>query len=221
MVAMELREFFKILYKKLWLVLLLPIIAAGFSTILSFKIFEPVYESKSSVYILSGKSDLTEQSYLVNDKLVKDCAEIIRSKSVTRSVIQTLHLTNITTEELASKIDIKSKNDTRVIEISVRSSDPEKAKMLTEEVSNVFLKKISHLLNAETIEVLDEAEVPYTPVKPRPVINIVIGTFVGLTTAICLVILTDYMNNTINTLEDVETQSGLVVLGIIPSLNIK
>jgi capsular polysaccharide biosynthesis protein len=218
---MELREFFKIIYKKLWVVLLIPIVAAGISTILSFKIFEPVYESKSSMYILSGKSDLIDQSYLVNEKLVEDCAEIIRSKSVTRSVIEKLHLTNITSEELARKINIKSKNDTRVIEISVRSSDPEKAKMLTEEVSNVFLKKISHLLNAKNIEVLDKAEVPDTPVKPRPVINIVIGTVIGLITAICLVILTDYMNNTINTLEDVETQSGLVVLGVIPSLNIK
>jgi capsular polysaccharide biosynthesis protein len=218
---MELREFFKIIYKKLWVVLLIPIVAAGVSTVLSFKIFEPVYESKSSMYILSGKSDLIDQSYLVNEKLVEDCAEIIRSKSVTRSVIEKLHLTNITSEELARKINIKSKNDTRVIEISVRSSDPEKAKMLTEEVSNVFLKKISHLLNAENIEVLDKAEVPDTPVKPRPVINIVIGTVIGLITAICLVILTDYMNNTINTLEDVETQSGLVVLGVIPSLNIK
>jgi capsular polysaccharide biosynthesis protein len=218
---MELREFFKIIYKKLWVVLLIPIVAAGVSTVLSFKIFEPVYESKSSMYILSGKSDLIDQSYLVNEKLVEDCAEIIRSKSVTRSVIEKLHLTNITSEELARKINIKSKNDTRVIEISVRSSDPEKAKMLTEEVSNVFLKKISHLLNAKNIEVLDKAEVPDTPVKPRPVINIVIGTVIGLITAICLVILTDYMNNTINTLEDVETQSGLVVLGVIPSLNIK
>jgi capsular polysaccharide biosynthesis protein len=218
---MELREFFKIIYKKLWVVLLIPIVAAGISTILSFKIFEPVYESKSSMYILSGKSDLIDQSYLVNEKLVEDCAEIIRSKSVTRSVIEKLHLTNITSEELARKINIKSKNDTRVIEISVRSSDPENAKMLTQEVSNVFLKKVSHLLNAENIEVLDEAEVPDTPVKPRPVINIVIGTIIGLITAICLVILTDYMNNTINTLEDVETQSGLVVLGVIPSLNIK
>lgn len=218
---MELRELFKILYKKIWIVLILPIAAACISTVFSFYILAPIYESKASVYILSDKTDLMDQSYLISDKLVKDCVEIIRSRSVTKSVIDKLQTTDITPDQLANRINIKSKNDTRVIEISVRASDPQSAKMLTQEVRNVFVEKIKLILDAENIEILDDAEVSDIPVSPRPVINIVIGTIIGFIIAICGVTLSNYMNNTINTVEDVETQTGLVVLGIIPSLNIK
>ncbi|MGI6776591.1 MAG: YveK family protein [Acetivibrionales bacterium] len=222
---MGLRDFFIILHKKIWLILLLPIMAGGISAYISFKVIEPVYESSMTLYILNkedGKASVFESGdYLASQQLIKDFSEIIRSKSVIRELIEECRLTGEDPVEIAERINIRFKNDTRLIEISIRYSSPEDAKGLTEAVSRIFIEKLGNLINIENIEIIDSAELPEHPVKPNITINLTIAVIGGFVTALGLVFLLHHMDDTVKTVEDIEIQLGLIVLAIIPSHDIK
>ena len=68
------------------------------------------------------------------------------------------------------------------------------------------------------IRKVQEAEVPIAPVKPNKMLNIGLSVLIGLALGIGLAFFMEYLNNTINTAEDVERIVQLPALGGIPSL---
>lgn len=68
------------------------------------------------------------------------------------------------------------------------------------------------------IRVVQNAEIPIAPVKPNKVLNIGLSVLIGLALGVGLAFFLEYLNNTINTAEDVERFVQLPALGGIPSL---
>lgn len=75
---------------------------------------------------------------------------------------------------------------------------------------------VSASLTASNIQVLDRAEVPKTPFKPRKTMNIMLSIIVGLLGSIGLAFFTEYLDNTIKTPEDIEKKVHLPPLGLVP-----
>jgi capsular exopolysaccharide synthesis family protein len=68
------------------------------------------------------------------------------------------------------------------------------------------------------IRIVQSAEVPLAPVKPRKLLNLALGLMVGLALGVGLAFFREYLDNTIRTAEDVEKIVRLPPLGAIPSL---
>ncbi|MDQ3011073.1 MAG: polysaccharide biosynthesis tyrosine autokinase [Acidobacteriota bacterium] len=68
------------------------------------------------------------------------------------------------------------------------------------------------------IRVVQRAEIPIAPVKPNKMLNIGLSVLIGLALGVGLAFFLEYLNNTINTAEDVERIVQLPSLGGIPSL---
>jgi len=75
---------------------------------------------------------------------------------------------------------------------------------------------VSASLTASNIQVLDRAEVPKAPFKPRKTMNIMLSIIVGLLGGIGLAFFTEYLDNTIKTPEDIEKKVYLPPLGLVP-----
>lgn len=216
---MGIKDYLATIYRRLWLVILVPLIAASASAFMVFFVLEPVYESNTTLYIIDRKSTYpattSYEDAVAVGQLVKDYNEIIKSRTVVKSLINSLGLSEVTTEKMAQKISLGLKGDTGIIEIRIEDTIPERAKILADSVSDIFTNKISELMDVGKINILDRAEVPNKPVRPKPVI-IVVTLFAGLLAAICLAFLLDYLDDTIKTTEDVEKHLGLIVLASIP-----
>ncbi|MFN0112736.1 MAG: GumC family protein [Blastocatellia bacterium] len=68
------------------------------------------------------------------------------------------------------------------------------------------------------IRQVQRAEIPIVPVKPNKALNIGLSLLIGLALGVGLAFFMEYLNNTINTAEDVERIVQLPALGGIPSL---
>ena len=76
----------------------------------------------------------------------------------------------------------------------------------------------SQLLN-NNIRILDKAQVPLGPIRPRKGLNILIGLLTGLLMGVGLAFFLEYLDNTVKTTEDVEGFLKLHILSIIPKVN--
>lgn len=210
----------------MWIIIVLPLIAAGVSAYVSFYILAPVYEANTTLYVINKKADtqisaLAYNDLMVGQMLVKDYRELIKSRTVTKSVINDFKLKDLTPEMLADEVSVNAKNDTRIIEIKVQDTDPVRAERLADKIGEVFISKVMELMKVENVSVVDKAQASKVPVKPRPLINITIAFLAGLLAAVGIIFLVEYMDDTIKTSEDVEKHLGLTVLGIIPVFNIE
>jgi len=222
---LELKQYIRIIIKRIWIVITIPIIAAMISAFVVLFLIEPEYEAGITLYVMI-KGTNTEvpveyEDIMISEQLVKDYRELIRSKSVTKGIISRLNITDISSNELANKISVDLKKDRRILEIKVKDQDAERAKILADAAGVVFIEKVEELMESVKIEVVDEAEIPEKPNEPKLIIFISAAILAGLLFAICLIFLMEYMNDTIRTVEDVEKNLGLTVLGTIPTMDIK
>lgn len=77
--------------------------------------------------------------------------------------------------------------------------------------------RISEEMKTADIQVIDPAEVPEAPVRPRTMLNVAVAVFLALFGGCGLAFLAEYLDTTIKTPEDVQEYLGLPVLGMIPS----
>ena len=75
---------------------------------------------------------------------------------------------------------------------------------------------VSAGLRASNIAVLDRAEIPELPHRPRKLLNAALGLFSGLLGGIILAFFKEHMNTVVRTPEQVEQMTGLSLLAVIP-----
>jgi len=82
-------------------------------------------------------------------------------------------------------------------------------------------QSVTEEIQTVNVWVVEKAEKPASPVKPRKSLNILLGIIVGLFGGIGLAFFIEYLDNTIKSPEDVETRLGVPVLGVVPLLESK
>jgi capsular exopolysaccharide synthesis family protein len=89
-------------------------------------------------------------------------------------------------------------------------------KMLSDRLLDLSLRaKAGHA----TARVIESADIPDKPVRPKKLLNIVLSCIVGLFAGCILAMLQEYLDDRINSEEDAERVLGLISLGRIPPLS--
>ena len=69
------------------------------------------------------------------------------------------------------------------------------------------------------ISIIDKAQAPAAPIRPRPIINVALGLLAGLALAGLYVFLREFLDDAARTPEDVTERFGLPFLGSVPRLD--
>ena len=71
-------------------------------------------------------------------------------------------------------------------------------------------------IGSTPVSIVDRADVPSQPFSPNLMLNLLLGVVLGLTAGIAAAIALEFLNDTIDTREDVRKKLGLACLGVIP-----
>jgi capsular polysaccharide biosynthesis protein len=220
MEEVDFRAFLLILRKRLWVIALITILCTGISGLVSYYILEPEYQTYTTLIIgrpQDYKQKMEYNDILLNQKLVSTYGEIVKSKIVANELMSNLGL-NFTYEELDKKISVTLVKNTEIIKILVKAKDGKVAAQIANEIANVFIKHVTRIMNVQNIQVIDKAEVPLNPNKPKPIINMVIASVIGIAFSIISIFIYEYFDNTVKTSEDIEKNLGLPIIGTIPKV---
>lgn len=218
MEELDLREYFYMILKRFWIIALITILSVATSGIISYFVLTPEYETFTTLMVGKPKDyneDMQYQDVLLNQKLVSTYGELAKSRVVTNEVIENLDL-NISSGVLGSKVNVSLVRNTEIIKIQVTDTNPELAARIANQTADVFIKHVSNIMKIENVQVIDKAEVPTSPVKPRPMMNMAIAGVLGLMISVFIIFLLEYMDNTIKTPADIERYLDIPVIGMIP-----
>ena len=216
--TIDLREYFFILKKKMWLICLSAIVCGAISGLVSFYILEPVYEANTSLIVNKEikKTQITTTDDLnYVQKLAITYGEIIKSRTVITSTIEKLKL-DMTYEELEKIISVSNVSDTQIIKISIEHKNPVLATKICNTIPEIFTKEVQRISKASGVEVIDKAIVPEEPIKPNKIMNIAIAMLLGVMVSVFVICLTEALNTSIKEPKDIEEKLGIPVFGVVP-----
>ncbi|MDA1602335.1 Wzz/FepE/Etk N-terminal domain-containing protein [Bacillus cereus group sp. RP37] len=221
--TISLKELFHILKKRLAMILVIAFGAAIVSAIISFFFMTPIYQSSTQILVNQKKQEGAAIQYnevQTNIQLTNTYKVIIKSPVILDQVKEKLAL-NLTTETLNEKIEVANKKDSQVVEVTVQDKNPKLARDIANTTAEVFQSEVAKIMSVNNVTVLSKAELSeeLSPIKPRPMVNVVIVFVLGLIASVGLAFLLEYLDNTVKKEEDVENLLGLPVLGIVARMD--
>ncbi|MDP4088957.1 MAG: Wzz/FepE/Etk N-terminal domain-containing protein [Bacillota bacterium] len=213
---LDIKELLYIIKKRILLVWLLPVLFAAAAAVLSYFVLKPVYQASISIIISKDQGGvLTQADVMMYQNLIKTYTEIAKSNVVAERAITDGNL-KTSAGALQSALTVNSQTGTQVLKMSITSGQPQDAEDKAEAMGSAFLTESRRLLPSGTVEIMDHAKLPQSPVKPNKMLNTVLAFVIGLILAIALAFLMEYMNDTIKSEEDVERYLGVPIIGVIP-----
>ncbi|GGG21766.1 YveK family protein [Paenibacillus abyssi] len=220
---MELKQYMKIIQKKLWLIAAIVLIACLGTAVKSFYFTTPIYEANAKLIVNQTvqNNELTVGAVQTNVMLINSYKEIIQSAAIMDKVIEQHPEFELTREQLASNITVSSANNSQVMNLSYTDASYEKAANIVNAVSNVFKEQIPTIMKIDNVTILNEANVNDTanPINISPIMNILIGFVVALMMALGLVFLLDYLDDTIKSEAELEEALGIPMLALVTKMN--
>ena len=139
---------FEILIYWKWIVLA-TIITAGITFAVSKFVIIPQYESTSELYVLSKSTSITSLADIqTGTSLTNDYIVVVKGRPVLDQVIENLGI-NETYTSLGNKITLDNPSNSRVLKITVRDKDPQRAKVIADEIANVASAYIAEKMNQD------------------------------------------------------------------------
>ncbi|HGH7179070.1 TPA: YveK family protein [Bacillus luti] len=221
--TISLKELFYILKKRVAMILVIAFGAAIVSAIISFFFMTPIYQSSTQILVNQKKQEgamFQAGEIQTNIQLTNTYKVIIKSPVILEQVNEKLNL-NMTAQALTGKINVANEKDSQVISVTAEDKDPKLARDIANATADVFKNEVAKIMNVDNVTVLSKAEVGenQSPIKPRPMLNVVIAFVVGLMASVGLAFLLEYLDNTVKKEEDVENLLGLPVLGIVARMD--
>ena len=221
MQEMDIRLIFGVLLGRIkWIVASVALGVLLFASYAYFFVPEQ-YTSSSLLYVRNMASEtqansatasnLSAAEYLANTYAVVMKTEPVLSKAHTRLGGA------ISMSELKGMVSSSLVEDTTLLKVSVKHGDPEKARLacsaMAYAIADTFPTVTGEVTSAKVVE---DATVA-VQTAPNVTRNALIGALLGLVLSVAVVLLREFLDNTIRDKESLQMQIDVPVLGEIPS----
>lgn len=202
--------------RRWWLVLLVALLFTGAAV--GFDLWRtPVYEASATLLVdqepvqpdqqaasSSSPSDPkpstpepAPKKQATPEQATKTMVEALPSRPVASEVIET-HGLQTTPGELIRNLNVKQSRNTQFIQLTYKDTDPERARDVANSLGAVASSQISDAGGASTSNiktiVWEYAEIPQTPVSPRPVRDGLLAAGMGIMLGVGLALLLGYLD---------------------------
>jgi capsular polysaccharide biosynthesis protein len=216
-------DLFKILKGNILLISFLTLMFGAIAAFYAFGVADPTYKSNAYVMVQVQVEGTSGNSFdLVNaQRLMATAADLISMPVVLEKVIEDLNL-DITPAQLKSNLTVSSSTTSYFINVSYLSSDPEESKVIVNAVIDSAIQFANDnvaILEDNIIRTSTAGNGVYD--SPNKVLYVVIGLILGGIFGVGLAFLSEMLNNTFRSKEQLEAAFNIQVLGVIPEFEVK
>lgn len=201
---------------KLIVLTAIPVIILG----IIFAITRPtVYQAETTLIVSNNMSSVSLDSsdISLSQRLVITYSEIAKNKSVLRKVIAKFDLKE-DTEELAKLVTITPVDDTELITLTYKNSDPQLAAMVTNEIANEFMDKVVQVMRVRNVNIVEKAQVPVQPLPKKRVLILFASVVLGLAAGTGMAFVMEFLHKKLRKPSEIQAILGVSMIGMIPDL---
>ena len=218
--SIEIGKILKELLKRWWVLVLSIAFFSVISYYVTVNLMTPIYRASSTVFIGregAAQDNLTIADLTLGQRLAIDYRQLIMTGLVLEEVITRLP-ENFRNISVGRNLLISVVPDSRFIYISFDDPWPERATQFVNTLSEVLKEKSVLIFGVGNMHIIDYARIPFYPIRPNVLNNTILAGFLGFLLAAMLLSLRLVYYEPVQKQEDVENESGLPVIGIIPRI---
>ncbi len=222
-IEIDLKRIWKAVFNKLWMIILVPVITAAITLLITIYLITPQYQSSAMFYVnnssLSVGGDITIDSgdIVASKNLVDTYIVILNSRTCLNDVIDYADL-DYTTNELKGMITASSVNSTEVFQVVITGPDPKEAEKIANAIAYVLPNRISDIVEGTSAKVVDYAIVSTSPSSPSRVRNTALGFGIGFVAIMAIIVLIEIFDTTVRSEDDVTQLSAHPILSAVPDM---
>lgn len=223
---MELKQYWTVIRKRLWLLALLVVAITAATGVYTFLLTDKEYTAETKLIVtpkqdletLGGKLDLTTINS--NIRLIKTYKEIILSPRIMNLVSERYPQLGLTSDELLKKVSVSAVDESQVMSLATTDAAYKQAAAIVNAVAAVFQTEVPKVMKIDNISVLSEADPQDQPApsSPQPLLNMIIGFVLSVMLGIGLMFLLDYLDDTLKTEKDIREVLGLATYSVVPAI---
>ncbi len=225
-IEVDLLALLRLLWRNLWLMLFLGVLFGVSFLAYTYFCVTPQYTASTTIYINNSIMTDTVTTISASDlsasaQLATTYKAVITSDRVLDQVIEKEEL-NMTASQLAGKITTVSVDNTEILRISVKDSDPKRAARIANTVAEIAPDEISDIIDGSSVKIVDEAKIPTARTSPNYRKNVFLGALIGVLLGMMLIIIRQVTDVTVHSeddLEDAMDEFGIPLIGIIPDFD--
>lgn len=221
LIRVDLKEFlFHLLANRVVVtILILVCMISGFAY--SKLTYVPKYESVAKIYIINSNAEtVTSTEIAISTYLARDYSEMIIDRTVLNEVNASLKL-GMSYNSLKNCVSVVAPDDTRILEVHVTTTDPQKSQRIANEICLIAKDKIETLMDVDRVNVFSKAYLPSKASGSKAVRNAIYGLGVGILLSAVYVFILYSINDKIINTDDIEKHLNIPALGAIPYHNNK
>ncbi|MED5015702.1 Wzz/FepE/Etk N-terminal domain-containing protein [Paenibacillus chibensis] len=219
---MELKLMIQMLKKRLWLIIAFVVVCTAGAGLYSKYMMTPVYQAESTLIVNKmsmeqGPRGLDVNEITSNIMLINSYKVIITSASIMDKVAVQHPEFGVTSQELADHLEVVTVQNSQVITLKMKDPSYARAMGIVNAVAKVFKEQIPQIMKVDNISILDNAkpETDPAPVSPRLKVNMAVAFAASFLIVVGIVLLLEYLDDTVKNEYDVERYLELTTLGSI------
>lgn len=204
-----------------WWILAIAAVSLSIITFAYTEIFvDPLYRTDGTLYVNAQRtqsSDISQTNLNASQQLVTTYKEILSRRTFLSQIADDLD-NRYSIRNLSSMISMDSINETEILEIRVTGKVPQDVYDICHSVLIHASDELIRVVNAGSVKILDDGQIPTKPVSPNVKKNTLIAFIIGLALGALVVLLLELFDTRIKSREDIINKYEEPLLGEIPEL---
>jgi capsular exopolysaccharide synthesis family protein len=217
----DLQDYLQIVRKRWRVIALVTLLAVGVAAA-STALLTRTYESSTQFFVSTTGADDSGallQGSTFTQQRVKSYAQLLTSPSILSPVAEQ---SRVPVEELQRGVRATSLPDTVLIDVAVRSADPQQARDIAAAIADIFPETVTDLESPTSgapspvkVTVVKEPTLPTLPVSPQPVRNILLGLVIGAVLGLATALVRDTLDRRVKSVDDLKRVTDAPILGVV------
>ena len=148
-----------------------------------------------------------------------DYMELMLSRPVLEKVIENLNL-NKSVKQLQKMISITNKSDTRILQITATSTDPQLATDVANELATQSIMMLPEIMENEPPNLVSTALYPTAPAGPSIVKNTLLGAILGFVLCAAVLVVIFLSDRSFKDADAMQKYFGMMPLAVVPSVQL-
>lgn len=187
------------LKKRLTLIISMSLVGLIIAALFTFFIATPQYNATTQI-LVNRTTESTEGLQLndinTNVQMINTYKDIIKGPVILDEVITDLK-TNLTTSELAEKIEITTQENSQVFSLTVEDGNPYESAKIANAIAATFQSEIGNIMNVDNVTIISEAVPNLKQISPNNLLNLALGLLIGLIIGLGSAFIIEFMDKTV------------------------
>ena len=223
--TISLQELFKILKKRIGLIVVSTFLGIGVAGVITFFIITPKFSSQAQLIVRLPKSETSNVNDInANLQMINTYKDLITSDTVMNEVKKRMkeeYNSDLSVSDIRSSLEVVQSQNSQMFSIVSKGTQPEVVQNIANQAALVFQEKAKHILSIDEISIISAAVASYKQVSPNNKLNLLIGFALGMVVGIGAAFILELFDKTIKDDRFVAEELGFTVLGIVPNMSAK